>query len=132
MGSSLSSLKKKCWKLCSEYNRRKDCNFKGYTACVTCGRIKHWKELQGGHFIPSRCNSILFDDRGIHAQCYGCNCGQGGMWVEYEEYMLDRYGEEVVKELKRLKTQTKKFTIPELEALIEEYKLKIKNLKYGN
>lgn len=69
MKESISKLKKVAWKLCSEYNRRKDANADGYTSCVTCGKVAHYKSLQAGHFVPSRCNSILFDDRGIHAQC---------------------------------------------------------------
>jgi len=123
--NSISKLKKACWKLCSEYNRRKDCNLDGYVECCTCPKVAHWKKLQAGHFIPGRCNSILFDDRGIHAQCYGCNIVQHGNWVSYETFMIERYGKKVVEEIKQNKYNIKKFTPQELQEMIKDYKYKI-------
>ena len=79
--------------------------------------------MQAGHFIPGRHNSILFDQRGCHAQCYSCNCG----WLKgnprkYQAYMLKRYGQEVIDELDRLDAQQKSFTPAELEDLLTHYK----------
>jgi len=121
-------LKKVCWKLCSEYTRRKNAMPNGFVQCVTCPRVRHWKSMQAGHFIPGRRNSYLFDDRGLFAQCYGCNCGRAGSWVEYEEFMINTFGEGVVNELKRLRDVVKKFTPAELKGMIEDYKIKIKKL----
>ncbi len=128
MKKPIAKLKKDAWKLCSEYNRRKDANWDGNTSCVTCNKVTHWKQLQAGHFVPSRCNAILFDDRGIHAQCWQCNCGKNGQWVEYEAFMLSKYGQKVIDEIKRNKTLTKKFTAEELLQIIENYKEKLAKL----
>ncbi len=126
--NSISSLKKVCWKLCSEYNRRKNANEQEMVGCITCGKYQHWKKQQAGHFIPGRNNAYLFDDRGIFAQCFGCNCMKAGMWVEYEAFMIRTFGIDLVDELKALKYVTRKFTPSDLKDLIEEYKLKIKRL----
>ena len=66
---SISQLKKTAWKLCSEYNRRKDVNWRGYGSCCTCKKRLHWTKGDAGHFMAGRRNAILFDDRGIHLQC---------------------------------------------------------------
>ena len=94
--------------------------------CVTCGTIKNWKELQAGHFIPGRHNSILFDERGCHPQCYHCNIGLKGNPRAYDRYMKTIYGEVVIKELERLDQITKEFKPYELEAIIDIYQYKLK------
>ena len=94
-------------------------------ACVTCGREDHWKSLQAGHFIPGRTLSILFDERNCHAQCYGCNVGRYGNLAEYWPYMEDRYGREVIDELRVLKGQVRKYSTQEYQDLILSLKEKI-------
>jgi len=121
-------LKDKCWKLCSEYNRRKDADWRGNVPCCTCGVIKHWKEQQGGHFISGRNNAILFVDQGIHAQCYSCNCCKDGNPRKYDAYMKKRYGQRVINKLDKLSEETVKFTEEDLKNKIEEYKLKLSKL----
>lgn len=121
-------LKDKCWKLCSEYNRRKDADWRGYVACCTCGEVKHWKKLQGGHFIPGRTNGILFEDQGIHAQCYSCNMYKSGNPRKYDIYMRKRYGQRVINKLDKLSDTIVQFSIKDLKQKIEEYKNKIMSL----
>ena len=70
--------------------------------CFTCGVVKPYKQMQAGHWIPGRHNSILFDERGCHAQCYHCNIGLKGNPVVYYDRMLKDYGVEVCNELKRI------------------------------
>ncbi len=123
---SILDLKEKCWKLCSEYNRRKSAGKKGFTVCVTCKIKRHWKKLQAGHFIPGRNNAYLFVDDGIWPQCEGCNCYEGGKIEAYELFLIGKVGNIRVKQLKALKTIIRSFTEKELEEKIEDYKQKIK------
>lgn len=125
---TISSLKKKAWKLMSEFIRRRDADWKGEVQCVTCGLVKHWKQLQAGHFIPGRRNSILFDERNIHAQCYGCNVMKQGNTVKYFRFMQRTYGDTVIEELEHLNTIDKQFQPKELEELIQDLKQKINEL----
>ena len=128
----LSTLKNKRWKLTSEYVRRSNADpHTGMSGCVTCrpgtpGR--HYKELQAGHFIPqAQGNAVKWDLRNIHPQCYRCNINLGGNGAEYYPFMLERYGQEVIDELRFLSNTTVKITasdhkeaIIELERLLEE------------
>ena len=136
---SISKLKKEAWRWCSLYNRQKDANYRGYVACVTCGIVKHWKEGDAWHFLSGRGNSILFEDRGIHFQCKPCNGGfrnqknsKEDVVENYQNYMLQRYGESVVKELERLKTKSRTFTEQELEGIIDTYKGRLEKLNNTN
>ena len=128
--SPLKKQKKKTWKEFSIYIRTRDCmaymkNHKELNElqceCITCKRVYGFKKLQAGHFVPGRTNSILFDERGVHAQCYGCNVGRSGDAITYYPVMVERYGQEIVDELIQKKNQTVKFTIDELKDLELRY-----------
>lgn len=125
---SLKSLKKKTWAKCSEYIRRKYAAYNGMVRCVTCGTVKHWKEMQAGHFIDGRNNAILFDERGIHPQCYSCNIMKHGNKIEYFKFMELNYGRALIDELCIQSKKTVKFTTWELEDIIKKYDEKIKLL----
>ena len=97
--------------------------------CCTCG--KQYPAFgvgcaQAGHFVPGRGNAILFDKRGVHGQCYNCNCRLKGNWPNYMAFMMNRYDREVVDELLRLNKTVRKFTIPELQEMREDFKEQIK------
>ena len=100
-----SKAKARAWKACSKYIRYRD-SYQGYAPCCTCGTVKPISGpgcIQAGHFIPGRNNAILYDERDIAAQCGVCNVLRQGMWVEYEQFMLKTYGQDVIDELKRMK-----------------------------
>ena len=106
----------------------KDADKDGFLKCCTCPKFVHWKKLQGGHFVPGRGNAVLFDNRGVHAQCYQCNVEKKGQWVEYEKFMIERYGQEVVNELKANKFKIKIITVEGYKQMIEFYKNEIRKL----
>ena len=142
MKKKLSWYKKKLWRLTSEYVRKRDArerlgDVRGMGSnrnsdngqCVTCGIIKPIKELQAGHFIPrAQGNATYFDLRNVHTQCYRCNINLGGNGAEYYPYMLDRYGQETIDELRRLSNTTVKFTRSDYEDMIEDMQEKLKGL----
>lgn len=100
--------------------------------CVTCGRTKptfRGSCIQAGHFVPGRSNAVLFDEECTNGQCYGCNCGQGGMWVEYEEVMLLRHGFDKVEEMKRRRQKVVKYTAAEYKEIELKYKQKLQELR---
>ena len=105
--------------------RLKAADVDGYCKCVTCGVVKHWKEMQGGHFIGRKWTATKVLEENIHPQCPGCNGPLKGNMVSYTLYMQDMYGREFVEELQRLKTQTRKYTRAEAAGLIEELKVRI-------
>lgn len=107
--------KKEAWKWCSKYIRLRDAieyqekcpeiTF-GYVKCCTCSRIVIWnKNCDAGHFIPKSrggLSGVYFDERNIHAQCKDCNGFHQGRQVEYKEFMLEKYGQDVIDKLEFL------------------------------
>ena len=132
MASNLKKAKDRCWKTFSKYIRLRDClettNTMEWGLCVTCSQRKHFKELQAGHFLGGRGNSILFDERGVFAQCRQCNY-QSGNPVEYFRFMQQKHGDDVIDELRLKKNQAVKWTEDEYDALNDLLKDKIKDLE---
>lgn len=85
--------------------------------------------MQAGHFIPGRKNAFLFDERGVHPQCYLCNGPLKGNPRKYQAFMLQKYGQKVIDELDALSNTTKQFTYDELIDLKNLYEDKIKALQ---
>ena len=136
---SKSKIKNKAWEQFSIYIRLRDSlrttGTTTHALCFTCD--KDYPSfgkgcLQAGHFISGRHPSLLFDERGVHAQCYNCNINLKGNWVKYEDKMLKVYGLAVVLALKRLDDQFKTYTVEELQWLFEHYKEKNAKIMQGD
>jgi hypothetical protein len=125
---TLKSLKARCWKLFSEYIRRKDADEGGTVHCYTCRKPVYWKEAHAGHFVPGRKNAVLFNPEVVRPQCVGCNIFLGGAYHAYTLRMVDELGREKVDELLALKHQVKKFTRMDLEEMIQAYRQKLEAL----
>ncbi len=119
---SHKSLKKEAWRLCSLYIRQKYANKSGVVGCVTCPTVGLVKDLQAGHFVPGRGNSVLFEENNIHPQCVACNVYKHGNLIPYYRFMIKKYGEKEVDRLVRLKDSARKLTNKDLEELITNYK----------
>lgn len=122
----------KAWQIFSKYIRLRDCNkhIKGgmFAPCWTCGVIKHYSELQAGHFVPGRGNAVLFDEEGVRSQCAGCNIWHHGNPSAYWEKMIDTVGVEKTREIANRRHQIKKYTLADYEEIIAKYTQKIKDL----
>jgi len=120
---SIAKLKEDCAKLTQKLVRLKAADKNGYCECVTCGIRKHWKEMQGGHFIERRKTSTLLVEENIHPQCPGCNLYRmklSSTILAYRRYMVDMYGEHFVTQLEIESSKPKKFTADELYTLKKE------------
>ena len=127
--------KKKAWDAFSKYIRTRDAikttGDPDSCVCITCPKTKPtlgFGCIQAGHFVPGRRNSILFDEECTHGQCYGCNCGQGGMWVEYEAAMVKMFGVDKVEEMKLRKHKIVKYTIEDYKEITLKYQQKLNQL----
>lgn len=127
--ASIPKLKQKLWDLTSKYVRLSHADESGMVKCATCETIKHWKDIQAGHWIAkAQGNATAWDLRNIHPQCYRCNINLGGNGPEYTFYMLRRYGEPVCDELRQLSKTTRKITRAEYETMIDEMAEKLSKL----
>jgi hypothetical protein len=115
--------KTRAWKAFSRYIRQRD-EAKG---CVTCHKMYPWKELEAGHAIQGRGNSILFDEELVNGQCVRCNRFMGGMYPQYSLVMIKRHGVEWWEQKLILKTQPKTYSIQDYLDLEQKYLLKSNN-----
>ena len=118
---TVSKIKRKAWEQFSIFIRTRGM-VNGFNQCVTCLVWHPYKKLQAGHWIPGRHNSVLFDERNCHPQCYHCNVGLKGNPLSYYHYMEKNYTKKVRDELERLDKVNKQFKVYELEAIYEAYR----------
>ena len=118
---SLKTLKARLWTLTSKYVRLKASDHAGFAACVTCGIVKPWEDLQAGHWIPAaKGNAMRWDLRNIHPQCHRCNVHLGSNGPAYTQYMHRRYGVEECDEMIALSNTVRKIKPAEYELMIEQ------------
>lgn len=103
-----------------------------FAQCISCPNIRHFKALDGGHFVEGRGDSILFEETNCHAQCRPCNGHLGKertreiVDANYKKSMIKKYGLVEVERLEALKPMWKKYTYHELEELYHLYNNKLK------
>ena len=114
----ISVLKRKLWTLFSKYIRERD----NYT-CITCGQKNTGSGMHAGHYIPKSVggNALYFNEQNVNAQCFRCNIHLGGFGSMYHQKMVEKYGQEAVDELWKLKQQIVKHDVEWYEEKIEEY-----------
>ena len=102
----------------------------GYAQCVSCNCVKHYKEMDGGHFIPKGSSSFwALDIENVHPQCKGCNGFQmthGSAAQQYTIWMIDYYGREKVDWMIEHKNDPIKFYAADYRAMIAEWNEQIK------
>lgn len=79
--------------------------------------------MQAGHYKSSMYNATKFDERNVHPQCFSCNIMRAGNYTVYALYLTRRYGADILEELDAKTKEIKKFTVDELEEMIETWKM---------
>jgi hypothetical protein len=124
----------KAAKLLQRYVRLKASDDNGYCQCVTCGKVDHFTNMQGGHFIPRGRTIFKLYEENIHPQCPACNCWgmkQAHYVLKYREWMVNYYGERRVKAMEKLAWRSpKKLDRAEVIAFQKELREKIKEEEY--
>ena len=95
----------KAAKLLQRLVRLKASDDNGYCQCVTCGKIDHYKAMQGGHFYGRRHLRFKLYEENIHPQCPSCNLyGMKTTKIQeaYRIYMDDMYGARRIRAMQRL------------------------------
>jgi len=125
--SKKPNLKKKLWKIFSEYIRRRDDG-----KCYTCSTKKDWKEMDAGHFIPAGGSNpeLYFNEKNVHCQCTSCNRFKHGNLSVYAYNLTLQYGDKILDELFELKHKLVKWTPADYEAKIEYYKQLLDEMQY--
>lgn len=125
----LNECKKQAWKIFSELVRRSEADEWGNVTCVTCGKRAKWNEgMQSGHFIPGRNNAVLFDRRGVHVQCVGCNYFGKGAHIAYRAWMERKYGIAVINLMEKEARKTVKYSKEDYANMISKWVGELKKL----
>ena len=120
--------KAKVWKVFSEYIRRRDSDWRGNCECISCGAVKHWKEMHAGHFIHN-VNAVYFNEYNVNGQCPYCNTFKHGNLHFYKRNLELKVGKDIVKDLMDTKWTVHKFTQKELQEILDMCKDYLNNLK---
>lgn len=117
---------KKLWKVFSEYIRRRYADDSGYCKCITCGVVKHWKEMDAGHGIGRQHWGVRYNERNVHPQCKKCNGFDGGRMDAYKEAVNKMYGSQTWDLMLLASKKASKMSQSEIDLLEKYYKQKIK------
>ena len=102
----------------------------GYSQCVSCGIKKHYKEMDGGHYIPKgSCSYWALREENVHPQCKGCNgfgMKHGSAAQTYTLWMEEYYGRDFVAEMIRDQKKVKKIYAADYRDMIKAWSAQIK------
>ncbi len=111
--------------------RLKAADSMGFCQCVTCPNKKHWKEMQGGHFIErSKAHRTL--EENIHPQCPYCNqygMKRASVVLIYRRYMVDMYGGKFVTQLEDSANNVVKRFRPDLVKEIKDLRARNREME---
>jgi len=126
---SVAVLKKKADKFFSTYVRYRDAERLPdgwYGECITCNASYPIKQLQAGHFVSRRVNALRFEEENVNAQCTGCNMFKSGEQYAYSKALDLKYGTGTADRLFSRRFETHKFSISELEEIINDAREQIR------
>ncbi len=124
---SRKSLVAKLDKVFSQYIRARDSK-DGYFVCCSCGRTLPAEQADAGHFINRRHMATRWLETNVHSQCRSDNRFKEGNASGYALFIIRKYGQKHLEYLDALKNETVKYSLGELELMIEDYKNKLKNM----
>lgn len=81
-----------CDRLFSLIIRRSAADSHGMVKCFTCPEVKHWSQMQNGHFRPRGHMATRYHPGNVAPQCERCNCFYGGETDEFANQFTKIYG----------------------------------------
>lgn len=109
--------------------RLKAADANGNCTCVSCGVVKHWAEMQGGHYVGRGVNATKLLEENVHPQCRRCNLRATTSHVGYTLFMIDTYGVDFIKVLHEMMGEVKRWKKAELVALHRSVSAQIEQQK---
>jgi hypothetical protein len=113
----------------SQFIRLRASDETGRGSCFTCGSVRHFSEVDAGHFMSRACMSTRWDERNVQFQCKRCNGFRSGEQYRYSIELDKLYGEGTAELLLIESKKTRKFTRDELEAMYHHYKRRVDDLR---
>lgn len=123
--SELKRWKAKCWKLVSEYVRRKDADEFGMVTCYSCPVRLHWKEMDCGHHFHSKLD---YDLRNLRPQETRCNRFLHGNLGVYAKRLIEENGLEWYQKLELDANTKPPHTLDELKKIHADLQEKLSKI----
>lgn len=106
----------------------------GYVQCYTCDTVRHWKELQAGHYLSRRHHATRWHVNNVRPQCVGCNKygrlhGPGESVIFRRQLIAEGVD---VDELEQLARTVRQWSEDELEELLHEYRSYLTDLEQSD
>jgi hypothetical protein len=120
---SIAKLKQEARKVFQQWIRIRDVDL----LCVCCGQNS--ETWDAGHYYKAELYSgVIFHEMNVNKQRVYCNKHLHGNEGEYRKGLIEKYGEDAVKELDRIaiETKDKEWSREELLEIKKHYQLKIK------
>lgn len=111
----------------SQLVRLKEADEHGMVKCYTCDTVKHWKQMQCGHFIPRAHMPTRFSVKNCRPQCKSCNEDKRGNLAVFSE-RLEAEEKGIVAMLEEQARGLQDYGRDELKALIADTNRKVKQL----
>ena len=115
-------------KIFALYIRLRDCMPSGLGKCISCGRIKPFRELDCGHFYGRANMATRFDEDNCNAECHYCNRVKSDHLVYYQDNLIRKIGISRYSTLSSRSKTTKKWSEDEIEEMIIKYTAEVKRL----
>lgn len=123
-----TDLIKRLDKVFSLYIRLRDCMPNGFGRCISCGKIKPYRELDCGHFFGRSNMATRFDEDNCSAECQGCNRASSDHLIYYQENLIRKIGVARFSTLRERAHSIKKWDDEELKRMILHYTNEVKRL----
>ena len=100
----------------------------GLGKCISCGRIKPFRELDCGHFYGRTNMATRFDEDNCNAECQYCNRAKSDHLIYYQDNLIKKIGIARYSSLSARSKMTKKWSEEELDNMIIKYTAEVKRL----
>ena len=97
-----SDIRDNCLTAFQKLRRIQESNDDGYVRCISCGKVIHWKEAQGGHYIPRSYRATELEPDNVNPQCEHCNLRLNGNTAMYRINLIRKIGTERVERLENM------------------------------
>ena len=121
-------LVKKLDKVFALYIRLRDVMPNGYGRCISCGRIRHFSDLDCGHFYSRKHMGTRFDEDNCSAECKACNRFSADHLINYQTNLIRKIGMARFELLGVKAKRARKWDDFELEELIKHYTAEVRRL----
>lgn len=94
-----TNIRERCLSSFQRLRRLEEADTNGNVRCISCGRILHWKDAQGGHYVSRQNRAVELERDNVWPQCPVCNGILSGNIVSYRINLVKKIGEERVKRI---------------------------------